>query len=134
MSRPRRPNSLTGFWLAVALLIGIVGTWAAFKGFEGSPGNGVKHTIVYSVTGSGMADISYDLNGNPLGVASNANGVNLPWKMTVTNDTLGSYNLNVLLVNGTTVACTLTIDGHLISTQNSIGPGASISCQNSYTG
>jgi hypothetical protein len=113
-------------------LIGIAGGRAAYVSFGTSHTNAVKHTIIYSVTGSGTADIQYDLTGNPLGVASNANGVSLPWKLTVTNDTLGPYNLNVLLVNGTTVACTLTIDGHVISTQNSIGPGASISCQNSY--
>jgi hypothetical protein len=118
----------------VAVLIGIAGGRAAYVNFSGSHGNGVKHTIVYSVTGSGTADISYDLNGNPLGVASNANDVTLPWKLTITDYALGSYNLAVILENGTTVACTLTIDGHLISTQNSIGPGAAISCQNSYPG
>jgi hypothetical protein len=132
--RPKRPHNLIGVWLAVAVLIGIAGGRAAYVSFSGSHTNGVKHTIIYSVTGSGTADISYDLSGNPLGNASRANGVSLPWKLTITDSTLGSYNLAVLLENGTTVACTLTIDGHVISTQNSIGPGAAISCQNSYTG
>jgi hypothetical protein len=133
-SRRKRSRNLIGVWLAVAVLIGIAGGRAAYVSSGTSHANGAKHTIVYSVTGSGTADISYDQTGNPLGNASRANGVRLPWKLTITDSTLGSYNLAVLLENGTTVACTLTIDGHVISTDNSIGPGAAISCQNNYTG
>jgi hypothetical protein len=123
---PKTRNQYTWFWVVAILVVVGLGTGIAVRFSNGTVAK--KHTIVYSVTGTGRADIQWDPSGSFVGNALRANDVALPWTETIKDQTLGSYNLGVLLLSGTTVTCTLTIDGHQVSTQSSIGPGAAPAC------
>ena len=123
---PEKRKQHTLLWVVAILVVVGLGTGLAVGLSSGKVAK--EHTVVYSVTGTGRADIQYDPSGNVEGNALRANDVALPWTETIKDQTLGSYNLNVFLLSGTTVTCTLTIEGHQVSTQSSIGPGAAPSC------
>jgi hypothetical protein len=123
--RPEKRKKHTWFWVVAILAVVGLGSGIA-SGFSNPPVT--NHTIVYSVTGTGRADIQWDPSGNFVGNALRVNNVPLPWTKTIKDQSLGTYNLNVRLLSGTTVTCTLTVDGHQVSTQSSIGPGAAPAC------
>jgi hypothetical protein len=89
-----------------------------------------KHTIVYTVTGTGTADITYDAfdNGNSGGAQDN--GATLPWTKTITGSGLfNAYSVDATLgINGGTVSCTVSIDGKQVASHTSTGQFATVDC------
>jgi hypothetical protein len=86
-----------------------------------------KDTVVYSVTGSGPANITYatTIDGKNDGV--HITGVTLPWTKTVT----GSDQFSLFAapeVNGGTITCSITIDGKRVATQTSTSQIGSAIC------
>ncbi len=122
------------FWLLMALVLFFGGCVAivAGTGKAINDANTQKHTIVYSVTGSGTADINYDAfdNGKNNGSSSITN-VPLPWTKTITGSGLfNSYSVGAYLKSsGGTVSCTLSIDGKQVSSHTSSGAYGSVSCR-----
>lgn len=97
--------------------------------------------IVYSVTGDGgTANITYSSWSNGSWGSQSANGASLPWSQTITPEastgwsSFSSFSIFAMgTADTTTLGCTITVDGTVVSTQTSTGPFASVTCsQSSY--
>lgn len=94
--------------------------------------NNQKHTIVYTVTGTGTPDISYSSYNDSNEGTSTANNVTLPWTKTVTGS--GLFNLyDVTATNGSSgsITCTLTIDGKQVASHTATGELSTADCSGS---
>ena len=90
------------------------------------------HTITYSVTGDGPADITYDTFTSGNTGSEQANGATLPWTKTLTAKGFFSiYSLGAQLNSGTTISCSITLDGKVISNHTSTGQYANVDCSGS---
>jgi hypothetical protein len=119
------------FWLLVVVALGIGGCFAILGAVSTSINNAdkTKHTAVYTITGDGTADITYDsfINGNS--GSSDNNGVALPWTKSVTGSGLFTfYSVVAMLKSGTTVTCSITLDGRQVATHTSTGQFATVTC------
>jgi hypothetical protein len=127
---PKRFYRRVWFWLLVSLVVVIVIVVAASAAINKA--NTTKHTVVYSVTGSGTADISYDSVQNGNSGSAQDTGATLPWTKTITGSGLFNvYGVNAQLTNGTSVTCNLTVDGKQIASHTSTGQYASVDCTGS---
>jgi hypothetical protein len=119
------------FWalVVIALIFGgcsaLVGTAAHEVATQAS----ATHTITYSITGNGTADVTYDtFNGSNNGTAQD-NNVALPWSKTETSTGfLSVYTLEGQLQSGDSITCTITLDGKQIAHSTSSGAFSVASC------
>ncbi|MCL4445701.1 MAG: MmpS family protein [Actinobacteria bacterium] len=119
------------FWLLVIVALGFGGciTVISVASVAVNKASTAKHTVVYSVTGSGTADITYDSFTNGNSGTSQDSGASIPWSKTITGSGLFNiYSLNATLSNGGTVTCSITVDGKQLSSHTSTGQFAYADC------
>jgi len=123
------------FWLLVVFVVVIGGCNALVGGASVAinNANNVKHTIVYSVTGSGSATITYASFDNTNNGENQLSNVALPWTTKVTGKGLfNSYSVTATLdENGGTATCSVVIDGKSVSSNSASGAFASATCSGS---
>jgi hypothetical protein len=118
------------FWLLVVFGVGFAGcsTIASIGSIPVNSAQTPVHTVVYSVTGDGTADVTFDTFVNGTSGTSRIRGTALPWKKTEDDSNLYLYSLGAKLTTGSTITCTITVDGTVVSTRTSSGPSASAEC------
>jgi hypothetical protein len=122
------------FWLLVVVVFGFGGCIALVAGTTTAvnDANNVKHTVVYTVTGSGTADITFDSFSGGSSGSSQDTGAALPWTKTITGSGIFNlYDVNATLTSGTSVTCTLSVDGKVVASHSSTGQYASVDCTGS---
>ena len=123
------------------LILGVIGlvatiVWSVVIGTVFNNAVNKKHTVVYSVTGSiGTADIQYyssDASGH--NDQQTRKSVPLPFSKTVTVkgdfsgfDILANTPIALSRPNGS-LACTITVDGKVVSHDTASGTGDVVSC------
>ena len=120
------------FWLLVALVL-LLGGCIAIVGSASKTVtdlNNAKHTVVYTVTGDGTANITYASFTNNSNVGSSQDSsATLPWTKTITaSGIFSSYDVSAMVNTGTTVTCTLEVDGKVVSTNTAHGQYSSATC------
>ena len=94
----------------------------------------VEVPVVYSVTGDGTASISYSTFSSGSSGSESANGQALPFEKDVVAKTGGSFNYSSFTLSAlgdattTTLTCTISVNGTVVSTQTSTGAYASTIC------
>ena len=130
--QPKKPvYKRVWFWLLIIVVLGVGGCTAtlAAVGTAVDKAATTKHTVVYSVTGDGTADITWDTFQNGNSGTQQATGQSLPWTQTVTGTGIFNiYNVSASIVSGTTATCTITVDGKAVSTHTSTGQFANVTC------
>jgi hypothetical protein len=119
------------FWILIIVALGFGGciTIVSVASVAVNKAATTVHTATYSVTGNGVADINYDSLTNGNVGSSSANGSTLPWAKTVRGSGLITiFSVDAILTSGTTVTCTITVDGKVVESHSSTGQFASVSC------
>ena len=123
------------FWLLVVVALFFGGCITVITSASVAVHNAAtqQHTVVYAITGSGTADITYDTFQNGSSGTSQETGVSLPWSKTLTASGLFSaYSLTASNGSGSgSLACTITVDGKVISHNVSSGQYANVACTGS---
>src|SRR5665213_1755411 len=73
------------FWLLIAVVVLFGGCTAILVGAGKAvtDANNKQHTVVYSVTGDGTADLTFDTFSNGNSGTSQSTGQSLPWSKTI---------------------------------------------------
>lgn len=120
------------FWVLIVLALGIGGCAAILSvaTVAINRANTTKHTVIYSVTGTGTATITYDTLDNLNTGEAQLPNVALPWSKTLTGAGLiSAYSLTATVgPSGGSATCTITVDGKQISTNSATGALASAHC------
>ncbi|HLP22587.1 MAG TPA: MmpS family transport accessory protein [Microbacteriaceae bacterium] len=127
--------------VSAAIGVGVVSTAvdSAVSEASASAAAAMPKEIVYEVTGDGgSADITYSsMTGGNWG-SENANGSPLPFSKTLTPEagdawsTFSSFSLMAIgTADTTTLTCTITVDGKVVSTKTSTGAYTSVLCSSS---
>ena len=123
------------FWLLMGVVVLFGGCIAIVAGGTKAvnDANNQKHTIVYTVTGNGTANITYAAYDNGNTGTSQVGDAPLPWTKTITGSGLfNSYSVIATVgSNGGTVACTLSVDGKKVSSHSASGAYSSADCSGS---
>lgn len=121
----------------VAVIVVIAVAANAGKGGGGSSGSSVH--VVYSVTSDApTALVTYaTLNNGNLGEQQDTAAA-MPWSksLDVADSFVKSFTLTASMTpdlsgggaGGSTITCTITVDGKTVATQTSHGPGATVTC------
>lgn len=143
MPPPQQPTSshrgclISAIVVIAVILVGAVSCTAILfqAGRKVSDTVNREHTVVYSVTGSGSADLTYVTDG--LASSTQESGVRLPWSTTVTAKGLVLF-FSVIAQNGAnesgTITCTITVDGTEVANETASGPAAVATCTATGTG
>ncbi|PPF86256.1 hypothetical protein C5B96_04900 [Subtercola sp. Z020] len=141
-----RPKVLAGVGLGIsvlALILSIVLAIVYTAAFAGSVSSAiatasaeanVEVPVVYSVTGDGTASITYSTFTTGTSGSESANGQTLPFEKDVVAKTGGSFDYNSFSVsaigdeNTTSLTCTITVNGKVVSTQTGTGAYATALC------
>jgi hypothetical protein len=130
--QPKKPvYKRVWFWLLIVFALGIGGCTAviASVGVAVDKANTKQHTVSYSVTGDAPADITYDTYANGNSGIEQATGQTLPWTKTIVASGLFNiYNVSATAGTGTTVTCSITVDGKIRSQHTSTGQFANVIC------
>ncbi len=128
---PRQPVYKRGwFWLIVVVLgIGGISALVFGAGVGLNRAAQANHTVVYSVSGHGRATSLFYATLQERNEAVVAN-VNLPWTKTITvSGPVGISGVGATLGSGGgSVTCTVTQDGHQITTNTASGASATAIC------
>ena len=128
---PRQPVYKRGwFWLIVVVLgIGGISALVFGAGVGLNRTAQANHTVVYSVSGHGRATSLFYATLQERNEAVVAN-VNLPWTKTITvSGPVGISGVGATLGSGGgSVTCTVTQDGHQITTNTASGASATAIC------
>jgi hypothetical protein len=123
------------FWLLIGVAILFGGCTALIVGGTVAVNHMVrqKHTIVYSVTGSGQAgNITYGtlLPGSEPNGQSQLTNVSLPWSKTIViSGPFAMFNVSATVgESGGTVTCTIIDDGQQVATNTASGSFESADC------
>ena len=123
------------FWVLLVVVLMFGGCVAVLAGGSKAvnDANNQKHTIVYTVTGSGTANITYYAFDNGNTGTSQVGDAPLPWTKTITGSGLfNSYSVIATVgASGGTVACTLSVDGKKVSSHSASGAFSSADCTGS---
>ena len=126
------------FWILIVIVLMFGGCGIVVFGTAGVVSKSINdasnkvHTITYSVTGDGPADITYDTFTSGNTGSEQANGATLPWTKTLTAKGFFSiYSLGAQLNSGTTISFSITLDGKVISNHTSTGQYANVDCSGS---
>lgn len=115
--------------LMVVVLVIIIATVASI-GNTINKLNNTPEQVSYSIGGTGKATVSYDVqHGDSLNLAQTTSAT-LPWTKTITmTGAFGDYVLNAQLTGtGTTVSCSIKVNGKQVATNKSHGKFATVSC------
>jgi Protein of unknown function (DUF2510)/Mycobacterium membrane protein len=139
-STPPPRKSRAGWWISAIILgtLAAIGSTVLITGLMkgGSPISaiGAKTTsITYAVAGDSLASMTYmTVNGSDIGQES-ANQAPLPWSKAITIEAgpLTYSALSLVAIgdeNTTTISCSITRDGEVVSEQQSTGPFATVTC------
>jgi hypothetical protein len=130
---PKKPvYKRVWFWLvmivaAITILIVVIVAAASNAIIKAARTN---HTIVYGVTGSGTANITYDSFDNGHNGSAQNSDVSLPWTKTIVGSGIFNYYTVTATLSeaGGTLTCSISVDGRRISTNSANGAFASASC------
>ncbi len=116
-------------WWALAIIVLLIVIIAVSVSNSAS----TKHTINYSVTGSGTAnDITYDTlqEGNGQNGEAQVTNVALPWSKTIqASGLVTAFTLSATVGSGGgSVTCTITEDGKVVNTNTATGAFATATC------
>lgn len=132
---PKKPvYKRVWFWLLVIVALGIGGCVTILSVATTAVNKAIttNHTVVYSVTGSGTADITYDSFTNGNSGSAQDNGAALPWSKTVNGSGIFNvYSLSAQAQTGTSISCTITVDGKQVANHTSTGQYAVVACSGS---
>ncbi|HVC68042.1 MAG TPA: MmpS family transport accessory protein [Acidimicrobiales bacterium] len=135
--QPKKPvYKRVWFWLLIVVVVLFGGCAAIVVGAGTAVNNANKaqHTVVYSVTGDGTADLTFDTYANGNSGTSQVTGQSLPWTKTIVASGLFNiYSVSATISTGTTATCTITVDGKVLSTHTSSGQFATADCNASNT-
>ena len=136
VSTPKKPvYKRVWFWLLMIFLgfIVLIIALIAAAGTAINKANTTQHTIVYSVTGTGAATITYDSFDNNHNGTTQLGEVPLPWTKTVVGSGIfNSYSVTATLgAGGGTLTCTLSVDGKQVSNNTATGAFSSADCTGS---
>jgi hypothetical protein len=127
--RPWYKKKRWWFLLVILLIIVLIIAIIAETAKTVSDDANKVHTAIYSVTGNGVANISYDSVTTAGGGTQQAIGSPLPWSKTVSGKGLITiFSVVAQLTSGSTVSCTLTVDGKVVSSHTSTGQDAIVTC------
>lgn len=136
-TKPSKPlYKRVWFWVLMAVVVLFGGCIAIIAGTGKAihqaihDANSKKHTIVYTVTGTGTADITYFVFDNGNSGTSQVSDAQLPWTKTITGSGLfNSYSVIATVGSGGgTVTCTLSVDGKQVSSNSGSGELSSANC------
>ena len=120
------------FWLlmVLAVIVALIIILVAAIGTAVHVADTTKHTIVYSVTGTGTATITYYSFDNNHNGSAQLSDVPLPWTKTVVGSGIfNSYSVTGTLgESGGTVTCSLSVDGKQVSHNTATGAFSSANC------
>ena len=119
------------FWLLVFVVVVFGGCGIVIGSTANSLNKALneKVSVVYSITGSGTADINYDTITNGNVGSSQITGSAIPWTKTVAGTGAFSiFTLSGTLTEGSTISCAISINGKVVSTNTSSGQYATVSC------
>ena len=119
------------FWLVLSVFALFAGCSAVVAGGSAAinKANNVKHTVVYTVTGNGTADITYSTFDNGNSGTAQVTGATLPWTKTITSTGIfAGYDVSGSVDTGSSVTCSITVDGKNTAQQTSTGQYASADC------
>ena len=123
------------FWLLIAVVVLFAGCGAILAAGTAAVVHVAKtdHTVVYTVTGSGLAnDITYATlqEGNGQNGESQVTNVTLPWTKTIiASGLITAFSLSGTVGSGGgSVTCTISEDGNQLSTNTASGAFATASC------
>lgn len=123
------------FWLLMVLaaVIVLIIVIVVAAGTAINNANNAKHTIVYTVTGTGSPTITYDSFDNGHNGSTQISNAPLPWSKTITGSGLFNfYSVDATLgTDGGSITCTITVDGKRVSTNTANGELASATCTGS---
>lgn len=133
---PKKPvYKRVWFWILIVLAVGISGCSALLfgAGIAVDHASHVKHTVIYSVTGSGQAnDITYATlqEGSGQNGEAQVTNVNLPWSKTiVVSGLFTAFDVTATVGSGGgTLICTITEDGRQLAGNSATGAFASADC------
>ena len=130
--KPKKPAyKRVWFWLLIVVVVGVGGCTAiiATAGVAIDKANTKQHTVVYTVTGDGTADITFDTFANGNSGTDQLTGQSLPWTRSITESGLFNiYSVSAGILTGTTATCTITVDGKVLSTHTATGQFANVAC------
>ncbi|MGP3982053.1 hypothetical protein [Streptomyces sp. KR80] len=115
----------------LAALAAAGAAWVAFSGPEDSDKPKVPtYAVVYTVSGSGTADITYATGGGLDGKGGEVTAVELPWtkKVPLPQDGTQPHVSVVLGAKGGTAQCTLTIKGRHVQRSTAMGKFGRATC------
>jgi hypothetical protein len=103
------------------------GPGAQDNGATAAASKAAKHTVILEVSGPKTADVTYGMEADQ----SQDNGTTLPWKKTLTADTLMLGASVYAQSKGTSgkITCKITVDGKVVKTNSSSGEYAVVTCQ-----
>lgn len=120
------------FWIIIVVVLGMGGCIAAVAGTSKaiSDANNVKHTIVFSVQGTGTPTITFSSFDNANNGTTQISDATLPWTKSFTGKGIfNDYSVTATLgSDGGIITCTVTIDGKVKSTNHATGAFASADC------
>lgn len=125
------------FWLVLVFALAVAGCGVVLGGTAKVINKAVNesHSVEYSVAGDGTADITYaTFSGGNLG-ESQENGSTLPWtKQLTAKGIFSSYTVSAQLQSGSSVTCTIKVDGKVVATNTSSGEFAIATCSGAGSG
>lgn len=135
-SKPKKKfHQRVWFWILIVVVVMFGGCIALVAGGTKAvnDANTQKHTIVYTVTGSGTANITYAAFDNGNTGTSQIGDTPLPWTKTITGSGLfNSYSLIATLgSNGGTATSAISVDGKRVSSHTASGDFSSADCTGS---
>ena len=123
------------FWLLIVVAVGIASCSALVigAGVAVNNANQKQHTVVYTVSGTGSADITYFAWDNNHGGSADISNAPLPWTKTITGSGLfNSYSVIATVgPNGGSASCSVTVDGNQVSTNTASGALSAATCTGS---
>jgi hypothetical protein len=136
LTTPKKPVYKRVWFWVLMVFVGIFALIIAMIAAAGTAldkANTAKHTVVYSVTGSGSPTITYSSFDNNHSGTNQSGNVSLPWTKTIVGSGIfNSYDVNATLgEEGGSLTCTLTVDGKQVSHNTATGAFSSADCYGS---
>jgi hypothetical protein len=130
---PKKPvYKRVWFWLLIVFALGIGGCVALITTASVAINNAVnkRHTVIYTVTGSGTATITYGTLDSSHAGSNQISDVPLPWSKTLTDSGIfRAYTVTATLGSGGgTATCSIVVDGTSTSTNSATGALATANC------
>ena len=115
---------------AVAVLAGAT-LWATSDGDRAPVPS--THTVVYEVTGPGGRSPEIRFTTDGVNKTEKTEAVGLPWRRELTIPAAPGLTVaQVMAANGQgdSISCTITVDGHVVSSNTAKGEYSTVSCSN----